>query len=36
MSTLFGFFGLGLQSLHAAQTGIRIAGDNISNINTPG
>lgn len=36
MTALFGFFGLGLRSLHAAQAGIQIAGTNISNINTPG
>ena len=36
MSTLFGFYGLGLSSLRAAQLGLEIAGDNIANAATPG
>lgn len=36
MSSLFGFFTLGLSSLRAAQTGLQVAGDNIANVNTPG
>jgi flagellar hook-associated protein 1 FlgK len=36
MSTLFGFYDLGLRALSAAQAGMQVAGDNISNVNTPG
>jgi len=34
--SLFGYFSLGLQSLNAAQVGLQVAGDNISNAFTPG
>jgi len=34
--SLFGYFSLGLQSLNAAQVGLQVAGDNISNVFTPG
>jgi flagellar hook-associated protein 1 FlgK len=34
--SLFGYFSLGLQSLNAAQFGLQVAGDNISNAFTPG
>ena len=34
--SLFGYFSLGLQSLNAAQLGLQVAGDNISNAFTPG
>ncbi|GEM_PF-1500213 len=36
MSILFGFYGMGLSALQAAQTGINTVGDNIANVNTPG
>ncbi len=36
MTTLFGFYDLGLSSLRAAQTGLQVTGENIANINTPG
>ncbi len=34
--SLFGYFSLGLQSMNAAQVGLQVAGDNISNVFTPG
>jgi len=33
---LFGYFSIGLQSMNAAQLGLRVAGDNIANAFTPG
>jgi len=33
---LFGYFSIGLQSMNAAQLGLRVAGDNIANVFTPG
>ncbi len=34
--SLFGYFGLGLRAMSAAQLGLQVAGDNISNATTPG
>ena len=34
--TLFGYYDLGLRALSAAQFGLQVAGNNISNVNTPG
>ena len=35
-STIFGYYGIGLRALGAAQSGLSITGDNIANVNTPG
>jgi len=36
LSSLFGFYQLGIRGMAAARQGIRISGDNITNVNTPG
>ncbi len=36
MSSLFGYFSLGLRALDAAQLGLQVAGNNIANASTPG
>ncbi len=36
MNIFFGYFDLGLRAMNAARLGMQVAGDNISNANTPG